>query len=82
MGYTEEEQIAAGCRLCGREFLFPATKEQKEALIRHWKTGEGYIQEILPHLQKEERELFISGICGECWTGLFGVPDGKKRREE
>lgn len=71
----KDEGIVAECRICGRDFLFPATKEQREDLIRHWRTGEGYIQDILSHLRPEERELFISGICKDCWIQLFGVPE-------
>lgn len=30
-----------------------------------------YIQDIFPYLTPAERELLISGICGECWEKLF-----------
>ena len=30
-----------------------------------------HIQDIFPYLTPAERELLISGICGECWDKLF-----------
>ena len=29
------------------------------------------IQVILPHIKEELRELFISGVCGDCWNEMF-----------
>ena len=34
-----------------------------------------HIQDIFPYLTPAERELLISGICGECWQKLFGGED-------
>ena len=33
------------------------------------------IQKSLPDLNPEVRERFISGICGTCWSDLFGSGD-------
>lgn len=30
-----------------------------------------HIQDIFPYLTPAERELLISGICGECWEKMF-----------
>ena len=30
------------------------------------------VMECFPYLQPWERELFISGICPDCWEDIFG----------
>ena len=35
-----------------------------------WKTGT-YIQDAMPYLNTEDRELLISGICGDCFDNMF-----------
>ena len=30
-----------------------------------------HIQDIFPYLTASERELLISGTCGECWNKMF-----------
>lgn len=35
-----------------------------------WKSGK-YIQDVMPYLSADDRELFISGICGECYDKLY-----------
>lgn len=30
------------------------------------------IQECFPEMSASEREMFISGICGDCWDKMFG----------
>lgn len=37
-----------------------------------WKSG-AFIQDVMPYLSEEERELFISGVCPTCWDKLFPV---------
>jgi hypothetical protein len=38
-----------------------------------WISGEGYIQDIMPYLTDSERELLISGYCGECFDQMFEI---------
>jgi hypothetical protein len=35
-----------------------------------WQSGE-FIQDALPELSTDERELLISGICPKCWDVMF-----------
>ena len=58
------------CVQCGKtviiENITPLQfNELKQGNRRH-------IQDILYNIPKEERELFISGVCGECWGEMFG----------
>ncbi len=34
-----------------------------------------YIQDIFPYLSPEERELLLSGICGDCFHSMFDSID-------
>ena len=38
--------------------------------LRRWKEGE-LIQNAIPYLNSSQRELLISGICGECFDKIF-----------
>ena len=37
-----------------------------------WATGKGLIQNMLPYLSADEREILISEICGPCFDKMFG----------
>lgn len=39
--------------------------------IEQWMSGTS-IQDALPYLTPDERELLISRMCPSCWTELFG----------
>ena len=46
----------------------------KKADLMAWKKGK-YIQDAMPYLAVDERELLISGICGECFDNMFPNED-------
>ena len=35
-----------------------------------WQNG-ALIQDAMPYLSADEREILISGICGECFDNMF-----------
>ena len=37
-----------------------------------WAKGQAKIQDALPGLTADERELLMSGICGRCFDKTFG----------
>ena len=55
------------CKSCKKIQSVEMTYEEFEAL----RTGKGHIQDLLPRLTPDERELFISGICPKCWKDIF-----------
>ena len=55
------------CRRCGTSETISAPVT---AFIA-WENGE-YIQDALPMLTADEREMLISQTCDSCWTELFG----------
>ena len=40
-----------------------------------WQQGE-LIQNALPELDADQRELLISGICPKCWDEMFPSDEG------
>lgn len=59
------------CRMCGKSFNIVV-----DVVGYHkWEIGEKYIQDALPMLTPEERELLISKTCGECWNKMWGEYD-------
>jgi hypothetical protein len=39
-----------------------------------WQAGK-YIQDAMPMLNVDQREMLLSGICPSCWDKLFGEPE-------
>lgn len=59
--------VTATCIHCG-------TTHQLRVNFDDWLTyesGIGLIQDILPYLTPAERELLISGTCGDCWEKMW-----------
>lgn len=54
------------CINCGQLKTVGCTLEQWQ----QWRRGT-LIQQAMPDVSKEQRELLLSGICGECWNKIF-----------
>lgn len=67
------------CSLCGKLVSIEVDREDHFA----WSTGTP-AHRAFPYLSAEEREIFISRICPECWEKLFGtdVEEEEKKMEE
>ena len=63
------DMIQATCRQCkvSVELLVNITD------MTDWKLGK-YIQDAMPYLSADERELCISQTCGVCWDEMFSDP--------
>ena len=51
------------CADCGKRFDIKAKPEQFKDIVR----GTKAIQEILPDATAEEREMFVTGWCNDCF---------------
>lgn len=60
-------EVKVNCTQCNKEYIFDITLEQYKKYI----SGEDYIQNIFPEISPGLRELFISGICPDCWSKIF-----------
>ena len=47
------------------------TLEVNDSQYYDWMAGKD-IQRAFPNLSADQREIFISGICPECWEDIFG----------
>lgn len=54
------------CRTCQTTQMIVVSESGYEA----WNNGE-CIQNVMPELTADERELLISGICGTCFDEMF-----------
>ena len=59
-------EFGVDCRICGDAHTIMADEKD----VCHWQEGM-LIQEALPYLTLDERELFISGTCGTCFDNMF-----------
>jgi hypothetical protein len=54
------------CKVCGTTHDLPIT----EAQMLRWKSG-SLAHRVFHFLDKDQRELIISGTCGPCFDNLF-----------
>ena len=67
---NRNDMIQATCRQCKVSVeLFVNITDMAD-----WKLGK-YIQDAMPYLSADERELLISGTCGACFDKMFGDPE-------
>ena len=65
---NEKVKINVPCSFCNTNYEIEMTQGQfNEIMSPHRR----YIQDIIPELAPEMRELFISGMCPKCWDKLF-----------
>ena len=62
--------IDVTCWKCNTEHLISVEREAYES----WQNGE-LIQDALFMLSADQREMLLSGTCGECWDKLFPNED-------
>lgn len=60
-------KVNVKCISCNEEILI----EVEEEKYNSWKNGDGFIEDIMPELPAEDRELLISGTCDNCWKEMF-----------
>jgi len=62
--------VVSRCTKCGDT----QTVLVRKVDLRAWRDGE-YIQNAMPYLTVDERELLISGTCGPCFDNMFPDED-------
>lgn len=60
-------RIECRCPCCGAINYVRLTENE----WWRWQLGE-HIQDVVPTMSPEERELLISGVCNDCWNKMFG----------
>lgn len=59
--------VVTYCPFCGKAHEI----EVNEIDYLDWQDGE-LAQNAFPYLSADEREMLVSGICPDCWNGMFG----------
>jgi hypothetical protein len=67
---TNTFDIQTTCRECKSVKVVNVNADDYKA----WLKG-GLIQNVMPYLSADERELLISGVCGECFDKMFPPED-------
>jgi len=62
-----EWKITVKCQRCGTSHNLLVNMNDMIA----WRSGK-YIQDAMPYLSADERELVISQTCGDCFEEMFG----------
>ena len=62
--------LMIACTCCAKEYLMGTTKSGFLA----WLEGE-MIQDAMPDMVREYREMFISGTCPRCWHEIFATDE-------
>lgn len=55
------------CTQCGNKIEVSVRNED----LAKWKSGKHHVQDCFPYLTPGERELFITGICDDCFKDIF-----------
>lgn len=59
-------ELKRNCPSCG---LTQVVKVEQEDYDKY--QNGMHVQNAFPYLNAEQRELFITGICPECWNRMF-----------
>jgi len=62
-----DSSIEVQCKYCGVTYSIMYNRKD----MVDWLAGTGYIQDLLHYLSAVERELLISGTCGQCFDRMF-----------
>lgn len=62
--------VPTTCPFCGHTTYIQCDKDAYD----RWQNGMS-IQDAMPDMTPEDREMLISGICPSCWDDMFGEED-------
>lgn len=65
--------IIVDCKVCKKRILLKLKNKDYEEY--NSPNCQRPIQKIFPYLSPAERELLISGICGDCFDKIFQEPE-------
>ena len=65
--YKNHIHVQVPCVICHKNVEIEMTEYEYEN-FQKWQDGEiRHIQDAIPTVSAENREMFISGICSKCW---------------
>lgn len=69
--------VVTYCPFCGKAHEI----EVNEIDYLDWQDGE-LVQNAFPYLSADEREMLVSGICPDCWNGMFGQEEDEDNLDD
>ena len=69
---SEKINVTVPCEYCSYKYTVEMTTAQFNELQSSHRR---HVQDIIPEIAPEMRELFISGMGPWCWDELFGVEE-------
>lgn len=67
----KDGSITIRCNGCKILRSVPGTEQQ----VYDWQTRKQLVQNVFPNVDKELREMLISGTCPDCWNKLWAEPE-------
>jgi len=69
--FADTEQLGGRMTINCTKCHQPQTVKVTEAQVSDWQKSGQHIQDYFPQLSADQRELFITGICGKCFDAMF-----------
>ena len=67
MSEKEKVEVAIQCHKCKKTYILKVFQEDLDEYHKP-RYLRMHIQDIFPYLPPQERELFISQTCNDCWS--------------
>ena len=67
---VKDDEIQFICPMCNKAQILKVDPEDLEKYL-----SGALVQDAFPNLSPEDRELFVTGICPDCWNKMFGGED-------
>lgn len=61
--------VEVTCHHCNQSHYVEMSKSQYKRVVN----GKENLLDILPNVDPEDREILVSGTCGNCWDMLLGI---------
>ena len=68
---ADVDSVWIQCRDCKEETGLVV----RRADLADFRAKKKFIQDAFPYLDRDDRELFLTAICGKCYAKIFGMED-------
>lgn len=76
------QNIKITCTCCKQPVEIPGVDAEKLEAIQAGRQIGMSIQDIIPDVSPDYREMFISGICPTCWNNMFSSDEEEESIED
>lgn len=76
------QNIKINCTCCRQPVEIPGVDAEKLEAIQAGRSIGMSIQDIIPDVSPDYREMFISGVCPTCWDNMFGSDEEEESIED